>query len=102
MNARYLWHTSCGYPRVAKKYQTQNLVRGASEIAAMNIRLPIVPSGNTGNTVIPPRAKKVHVPRRRLEIVSFPEAVQSVKIIHTVQKLDTLLPDLQPVQSQCI
>ena len=65
----------------------------------MNIRLPIVPSGNT---VIPPRAKKVHVPRRRLEIVSFPEAVQSVKIIHTAPKMDTLLPSLQPAQSQCV
>lgn len=94
-----LWHTSCEHHCVAKKYQTQNLVRGASEIAAMNFRLPLVSSANT---VVPPRAKKVHVPRRRLEIVSFPEAAHPVKIIHAVPNLGSFQPGLQPAQSQCV
>lgn len=84
---------------MAKKYQTQSLVKSASEIAAMNARLPMMSSGNM---VLPPRAKKVHVPRRRLEIVSFPEAAQPVKIIHTVPKMDIPIRGLQPVQSPCV
>jgi hypothetical protein len=95
----FLWHTSCITSFVAKKFHTQNFVKGTAEIAVANVRMPVYP---TGNTAVPPRAKKIHVPRRRLEIVSFPEAVHSVKIIHTSQNLDTSKRGMQPAQSQCV
>jgi hypothetical protein len=48
---------------------------------------------------IPPRAKKVQVPRRRLPILYLEESVQAVKIIHLNQNLGTSVPEAQPVQS---
>ena len=93
----FLWHTSCVTFSVAKKYQTQYFVNGAAEIVTSNVRLPINPISYIG---VPPRAKKVHVPRRRLPVISFPEAACPVKIVHAVKKLDTSIPDTQTAQSQ--
>lgn len=84
---------------MAKKFHTQNVMRSNAEITATNVRVPFYPTGNTG---VPPRAKRIHVPRRRLEIISFPEAVQTVKIVHTGQNLDTPRRGMQPAQSQSL
>ena len=82
---------------MAKKYQTQYFVGGATELVASNVRLPINPISYIG---VPPRAKKVHMPRRRLPVISFPEAVCPVKIVHAAKNQDTVLPETQPAQSQ--
>ena len=93
----FLWHTSCITFFVAKKYQTQYFVNGGTEFVASHVRLPMNPISYIG---VPPRAKKVHVPRRRLPVISFPEAACPVKIVHSVQKSDNVLPDTQPTQNQ--
>ena len=48
---------------------------------------------------IPPRAKKVQMPRRRVPILHLEEAAEPVKIRHISQNLGTPVPATQPVQS---
>jgi len=86
---------------VARKYQSQIALQGvfqrAADPVAMNMRMAMYPVPRIG---APPRAKKVHIPRRRLIVTGFAESIQPVKIIHASQNLDTSVTKSRPVLSQ--
>jgi hypothetical protein len=94
--ASFLWHMSCIILRVAKKYQTQVVANRAPNDSRANVRPALHTSGIIG---IPPRAKKIQVPRRRLPIFCVDEPAQSVKIRHTSQNLGSPATVSQPAQS---
>lgn len=92
----FLWHMSCIILRVAKKYHTQVVANGAPNDSRTNVRPALHTSGIIG---IPPRAKKIQVPRRRLPIFCVDEPAQAVKIRHTSQNLGSTATTSQPAQS---
>jgi len=63
----------------------------------MNLRMASFQLASIG---APPRAQRVHQPRRRLVIQCITEAPQAVKIRHTSQKLGTVTAEVPtaPVQ----
>ena len=79
---------SCITFRVARKYHPQVYANGMMEAAVMNVRPAMFPPSIIG---VPPRAKRVQVPRRRLYVVGAVETPMPVKIVHAVQNLDALL-----------
>jgi hypothetical protein len=92
----FFWHTICVTLGVAKKYHPQNFIKGPANGAVMNMRLAMYSAAGMG---VPPRAKRVHIPRRRLPVVGFTEPVQAVKIIHAIQNLGSPVTGTQPAQS---
>jgi hypothetical protein len=84
---------------VARKYQSQVTTRAATNPGAMSFRLPALGSAAIG---VPPRAKRVQVPRRRLPVQGYDEPVQSVKIIHVNQNLGTPVTPTRPAQVPCV
>ena len=54
----------------------------------MNLRLAGLQFANIG---VPPRQRPVYRPRQRLQVQTFPEAVQPVKIRHASQNIGTVI-----------
>jgi hypothetical protein len=93
----FLWHMSCIIFSVAKKYLSQIVAKNTPNDSRANVR----PALHTSGIIIgiPPRAKKIQVPRRRLPIFCVDEPAQSVKIRHTSQNLGSPATASQPTQS---
>ena len=62
----------------------------------MNLRFAAFQLANIG---VPPRAQRVHQPRRRLLVQGFPEAPQPVKIRHARQNLGSLVTETPRLQT---
>ena len=69
----------------------------------MNLRMATSQLASIG---APPRARRVHQPRLRLQVQSFPEAARAVKIRHASQNLGspvgetTVVSEILPAQIQ--
>jgi hypothetical protein len=92
----FFWHTICVQLFVAKKFQVQGLVPTMASVAEMNLRLATLQLASTG---VAPRAKRIHQPRRRLEVAVFLEAAVLVKIRHVGQNLGSVVTGMRPAQS---
>ena len=82
---------------MARKYHPQTIVKAVASAPVMNLRMAMF---NAAGINAPPRAKRVHVPRRRLTVMGFAEPVQAVKIIHLGQNLGSPALEPKPVQEQ--
>ncbi len=91
-----MWHMSCDQWGVARKYQIQAFVPAPNFAAAMNLRLAAPRLAGIG---VPPRARRVHQPRQRLQVQGIVEAAHPVKIRHASQNLGTVVSEIQPIQS---
>ena len=60
----------------------------------MNLRLAGLQFANIG---VPPRQRPVYRQRQRLQVQSFPEAAQSVKIRHARQNLGTVVSETSEI-----
>lgn len=87
---------SCIDSRVARKFSIQSFAPAPSAVT-MGLRLAAFQLANIG---VPPRAQRVHQPRRRLLVQGFPEAPQTVKIRHARQNLGTVVSETQPLQTR--
>jgi hypothetical protein len=94
----FLWHTSCDESRVARKFDNQSFAPLAASAAAVNLRMASFQLASIG---APPRVQRVHQPRRRLSVQSFPQAPEPVKIRHTSQNLGSVTEEFQVVPVQC-
>jgi hypothetical protein len=81
---------------VAKKFHAQAFVQSAPETAGTSLRLTALQFAAIG---VPPRAKRIYQPRRRLQIEGFNEIVQPVKIRHVRQNLGSIVSEIRRVQS---
>jgi hypothetical protein len=92
---------NCIISFVARKYHplfaSQGAFQGAADPVAMNMHMTMFPIPRMG---VPSRPKKVRIPRRRVPVTGFAEPIQSVKIIHANQNLDTRVAETQPALSQ--
>ena len=95
----FFWHTSCRHAGVARKFHNQSFAPGLATAATMNLRMASFQLASIG---VPPRAQRVHQPRRRLSVECLEQAPQTVKIRHASQKLDTVTAELPAVSLQCV
>jgi len=84
---------------VARKFHNQSFAPNPATAATMNLRFASFQLASIG---VPPRAQRVHQPRRRLLVQAYDEAPQAVKIRHTSQKLGTVTAELPTVPLQCV
>jgi hypothetical protein len=94
--------------RVARKFQTQGFAQSPAAAATMNLRMASYQLASIG---VPPRIQRpqrVHQPRQRLLVQSFPEAAQPVKIRHASQNVGSALNkaptviEIPPAQTQLV
>jgi len=71
-------------------------MRGVPDAAALNVRVTALQFAAIG---VPPRAKRIHQPRRRLQIEGFSDIVQPVIIRHVRQNVGSVVSETRPVQS---
>jgi hypothetical protein len=89
---------SCDKDRVARKFNNQSFAPPAVSAAAMNLRMASFQFAPIG---APPRAQRVHQPRRRLLVQGIPQVPEPVKIRHASQNLGSVTGEFQVVPVQC-
>ena len=82
---------------MARNFHNHSFAPVPATAATMNLRLASFQIASIG---VPPRAQRVHQPRRRLVIECIQDAPQTVKIRHTSQKLGTVTAELPAVPLQ--
>jgi len=65
----------------------------------MNLRMASFQLASIG---VPPRAQRIHQPRRRLHIQSEPEVPEPVKIRHANQNLGSVNAAIPTAPFQCV
>jgi hypothetical protein len=79
---------------VARKFHAQGFAQSPATAATMSLRMASFQLAAIG---APPRARRVHQPRQRLQVQGFIEAVQPVKIRHASQNVGSVVSKAVPV-----